>query len=390
MDFLTKTEKKIYSKQKSFVNLNLFFQENKIKALKIKIKKIIYAKNKPNNIVKNQDEIINYLKKDLFENGNNNRPKFELSPNIIKEIFLLEDKDILRYLLHRYRYDIYPQIFMMDDYPPYLQIEPTSMCNYRCVFCFQTNKDFTKKSNGYMGHMTLDIFKRTVDQIEGNIEFISLASRGEPLSCADIEKMLIYAKGKFLNLKINTNASLLNERKSHTILQNDVKTLVFSADAADSELYSALRVNGKLNKVISNIKQFKKIKEKNYPRSKIITRVSGVKVSKKQNFKEMEKFWGNLADQVAFVDYCPWENVYDSVKNTISAPCSELWRRMYVWWNGKTNPCEVDYRSELSTGYITNNNISKLWKSVDYNKLREDHVSKFRNIVSPCNRCTVV
>ena len=279
---------------------------------------------------------------------------------------------------------------MMDDYPPYLQIEPTSMCNYRCVFCFQTNKDFTKKSNGYMGHMTLDIFKRTVDQAEGNIEFISLASRGEPLSCPDIEKMLIYAKGKFLNLKINTNASLLNERKSHAILQNDVKTLVFSADAADSELYSALRVNGKLNKIVSNIKQFKKIREKQYPRSKIITRVSGVKVSEKQNFKDMEKFWRNLADQVAFVDYCPWENVYDSVENTIVAPCSELWRRMYVWWDGKTNPCEVDYRSELSTGYITKKNISKLWKSVSYNKLRKDHVSKLRNTVSPCNKCSVV
>jgi organic radical activating enzyme len=390
MDFLLKTEKKIYSKQKSFVNLNLFFHKDKIKALKIKIKNILETKNKANNIVKNQVEIINFLKSDLFENGTNNRPKFELSPNIVKEIFLLEDGDILKYLLHRYRYDIYPQIYMLDNYPPYLQIEPSSICNYRCVFCFQTNKDFTKKSHGYMGHMTLDVFKRTVDQVEGNIEFISLASRGEPLSCPDIEKMLIYAKGKFLNLKINTNASLLNERKSHAILQNDVRTLVFSADAADSELYSSLRVNGKLSKVVSNIKQFKKIREKNYPHSKIITRVSGVKVSEKQNYKDMEKFWGNLADQVAFVDYCPWENVYNRVKNTITAPCSELWRRMYIWCDGKTNPCEVDYRSELSTGYIANNNISKLWKSVSYNKLRQNHKSKLRNAVSPCNRCSVV
>ena len=390
MDFLIKTEKKIYSKQKSFVNLNLFFQEDKIKALKIKIKKIIYTKNKPNNIVKNQDEIINYLKKDLFENGNNNRPKFELSPNIVKEIFSLEDKDILRYLLHRYRYDIYPQIFMMDDYPPYLQIEPTSMCNYRCVFCFQTNKDFTKKSNGYMGHMTLDIFKRTVDQVEGNIEFISLASRGEPLSCTDIEKMLIYTKGKFLNLKINTNASLLNERKSHAILQNDVKTLVFSADAADSELYSALRVNGKLDKVVSNIKQFKKIREKNYPQSKIITRVSGVKVSK----SKILKIWRNFGEiwQIKLLSLIivPGKMFMIVSKIQLVAPCSELWRRMYVWWDGKTNPCEVDYRSELSTGYITKKNISKLWKSVSYNKLRQDHVSKLRNTVSPCNRCSVV
>ena len=68
MDFLTKNKKKIYSKQKSFVNLNLFFQEDKIKALKIKIKKTLDTKKKPNNIVKNQAEIINCLKKDLFEN----------------------------------------------------------------------------------------------------------------------------------------------------------------------------------------------------------------------------------------------------------------------------------------------------------------------------------
>ena len=88
MDSVTKIEKKIYSKQKSFVNLNLFFKEDKIKTLKVKIKKVLNAKNKPNNIVKNQAEIIKCLKKDLFENRIDNRPKFELTPNIIKEIFL--------------------------------------------------------------------------------------------------------------------------------------------------------------------------------------------------------------------------------------------------------------------------------------------------------------
>ena len=33
-----------------------------------------------------------------------------------------------------------------------------------------------------MGQMTLDLFKKVIDQAQGNIEFISLASRGEPLS----------------------------------------------------------------------------------------------------------------------------------------------------------------------------------------------------------------
>tara|TARA_B100001765_G_C19497168_1_gene337233 strand:+ start:218 stop:943 length:726 start_codon:yes stop_codon:yes gene_type:complete len=238
-----------------------------------------------------------------------------------------------------------------------------------------------------MGHMKLDTFKLVIDQAEGNIEFISLASRGEPLICREIEKMLLYTKGKFLNLKINTNASILNERKVHAILQSDVRTLVFSADAADKKLYSKLRINGKLEKVVANINLFKKIKDKHYPKAKIITRVSGVKVSKQQKFNEMEKFWGNLVDQVAFVDYCPWENVYEDKINSLAKPCSELWRRMYVWWDGKTNPCEVDYKSYLTPGSIFKKNISQLWKSNIYQKIRKKHLSKNRKSIDPCNKC---
>ena len=70
-----------------------------------------------------------------------------------------------------------------------------------------------------MGHMKLEVFKSLIDQAEGNIEFISLASRGEPLLCPDIKEMLAYTRNKFLNLKINTNASLLDENMSHAILQ---------------------------------------------------------------------------------------------------------------------------------------------------------------------------
>ena len=382
-----KIEKKPYDKNKSFVNFRSIKRDENYSDSIRKVKIIFFDKNKIKSLNNREKIIVKYLKKDLIENKKTDRPKFQLTPNITKEITLLENKDILRYLLHRYRYDIYPLIQKMDDYPPYLQIEPTSFCNFRCVFCFQSNKDFSKRSNGYMGHMKLNTFKRIIDQAEGNVEFISLASRGEPLICRDIEKMLLYTRGKFLNLKINTNASILNERKAHAILQSEVKTLVFSADAADKKLYSKLRVNGKLEKVIANVQLFKKIKDKHYPNAKIITRVSGVKVSKEQKFDDMQKFWGELVDQVAFVDYCPWENVYSSEINTLKKPCSELWRRMYVWWDGKTNPCEVDFKSELTPGDIFKNNISGLWKSMMYQRIRKKHLSKNRKSIEPCSRC---
>ena len=43
----------------------------------------------------------------------------------------------------------------------------------------------------------------------------------------------------------------------------------------------------------------------------------------------MENLWKNLVDQVVFVDYCLWEDVYNDKINEIKKPCSELWRKVY-------------------------------------------------------------
>ena len=381
--------KQVYKKHNSFLGLRIKKKWD-INDFLNNLKSILDNEKSLVNLNKNDTKILDYVKKDLFAFGTKDRPRFNISPNVVKEVQSINSNEVPRYLVHRYRYEIYPQLRIFDDFPPYLQIEPTSICNYRCVFCYQTDNKFNKRSSGHMGHMKLATFKLLIDQAEGNIEFISLASRGEPLLCPDIKEMLAYTRDKFFNLKINTNASLMNEKISHAILESSVKTLVISADAADSALYSKLRVNGKLEKIIENIKRFQEIRTKNYSNSKIITRVSGVKVNNQQNLDHMEKFWGNLVDQVAFVNYVPWENVYQSKHSGTQTPCSDLWRRMFVWWDGKVNPCDVDYKSKLSVGHIKNNNISELWKSDNYRKLRQQHESKLRNDTSPCNRCILV
>ena len=336
-------------------------------------------------------KILTNVIKDLLDNTeSSSKTKFSLKSNVIAETNTIADSDLPRYIVHRYRYEIFPQTKTIDNFPPYLQIEPTSICNYRCVFCFETDETFTNKKNGHMGQMTLDLFKKVIDQAEGNIEFISLASRGEPLACPDIVKMLEYTIGKFLNLKLNTNASLLDEKKCHAILSGGVKTIVFSADAATEPLYSKLRVNGSLSKVLKNIEIFKKIKETKYPNNQIISRVSGVKFNNEQNLNSMEKVWGDLVDQVAFVNYNPWENSYNKPPNDIIEPCSDLWRRMFVWWDGKINPCDVDYKSILSVGDFSKNNIQELWNSKEYRILREAHLNKKRQNIRPCSSCTVI
>lgn len=317
-------------------------------------------------------------------------PVFALTPSVADEMRSFADDAVLpRYLVHRYRYEMFPQLRVVDDYPPYVQIEPSSMCNYRCVFCFETDDSFTRKSAGHMGHMPLGLFREVVDELAGKVEFISLASRGEPLLCPDIVPMLEYTVGKFLNLKMNTNAALLDEAKCHAILAGGVKTLVFSADAAAEPLYGRLRVNGKLERVVANIERFRDIRARHYPDSRIITRVSGVKVGDDQDIDAMEAFWGGLVDQVAFVAYNPWENTYARPANGLTTPCSDLWRRLFVWWDGKVNPCDVDYKSTLCVGNFRDGGVGALWRSPAYERLRADHAAGRRPAHDPCCRCTV-
>ena len=103
----------------------------------------------------------------------------------------------------------------------------------------------------------------------------------------------------------------------------------------------------------------------------------------------MENFWGSLVDQVAFVNYIAWENVYDSSMSKIKKPCSDLWRRMFIWWDGKTNPCDIDYLSHLSPGNFKDFSIKDVWNGENYSNLRQQHI-KDRSKISPCNKCTLI
>ena len=59
----------------------------------------------------------------------------------------------------------------------------------------------------------------------------------------------------------------------------------------------------------------------------------------------MKEFWGGMVDQVAFVNYLPWENAYDAKPNNY-LHLFRLWRkephtfshyeRIFVWLSGVT------------------------------------------------------
>ena len=95
------------------------------------------------NKLQNYADILKRSERALVEDEN----EFQITPFIADEMALLTDSELPDFLYHRYRYDVFPQTHELDDHPPYIQIEPTSICNYRCVFCFQSNEAFLLNHN---------------------------------------------------------------------------------------------------------------------------------------------------------------------------------------------------------------------------------------------------
>jgi radical SAM protein with 4Fe4S-binding SPASM domain len=351
--------------------------------LKINPKNLIESLQKF-SLKNNEDKrILNTILND-FRNNNfsllSSQEKYFLNTN--------SDDQWAEYLIFRYKFYEYPNQKTVSNFPIYLLIEPVSSCNLRCTMCFQIDETFTK-SKEFMGMIDLELFKQIIDEAHKNgTKAITLASRGEPTLHPNLDKMLEYCKDKFLEFKLNTNAIKLSEKLCHTILQSNVTDIVFSVDSYQKKSYESIRVGGNFDILLKNIKRFHEIRKNFYPNSKCATRISGVKVDQKMDSNEFKNFWQDIVDHVAMVDLqYRWDTYHNPTDVASNDPCRYLWERMYIWYDGTVNPCDTDYKSELSTGSIKNNSISEIWNGKEYSLLRNSHLNGQRTKCYPCDRC---
>ena len=281
-----------------------------------------------------------------------------------------------------------PQARITPSVPSYVLIEPSSICNMRCPMCFQTDKSFT--TNEFMGKIDIAFFKSIIDEChKEGVGAITLASRGEPTLHPDFLEMINYLKGKFLEVKINTNASRLNAELSEAIISS-VNHVVFSIDSHVPKEYEAIRKGGKFNTVLENVKEFWRIRNsEKYLSRKIRVSVSGVKVFDSQDPEGFKKFWECYADDAYLNDAEErWDTYNNKTHNELVQSCVYPWERLYIWHDGIVNTCDVDYKSALSPGNFKNSGgLINTWKKM--NKLRELHLKGYRNKVLPCDRCGV-
>ena len=333
----------------------------------------------------NDKKILETILKD-FENKNFSL----LNTQEIQYLARNSQENWAKYLVHRHKFNFYEDSHLLPDFPIYLILEPVSACNLRCPFCHQVDEKFTTNKQ-MMGMMKLELFKKIIDEASNSgTESITLTCRGEPTLHPQLGEMLEYCSGKFIELKMNTNATKLNEKLIHQILKSGMTDLVFSVDSYYKEEFESLRVKAVFEEVVENIKKFKEIRDKDYPNSSCVTRASGVQVSEKQDPQKFEEFWKQYVDFVVMVRMLNrWDIYNNSTDIAGTSPCHYLGRSLSIYFDGSVIPCDLDYEAKLVLGTINDSSINEVWGSEKYKKMFDAHQNGKRNNYFPCDRCPV-
>ncbi len=127
----------------------------------------------------------------------------------------------------------------------YLQIEPTTRCNFTCGFC--CGRSMTQSDLDY------DLFERALAQFP-SVRHVELQGEGEPLLYPRFFDMLAHARQRGIAVSFITNGSLIDDRAIAQILAGGVDKISVSLESADPTTFRAIR-GGKLEKVIANLER---------------------------------------------------------------------------------------------------------------------------------------
>lgn len=300
---------------------------------------------------------------------------------------------------YRKKWDQVNLFELETEFPLFLQVETNQICNLTCPACPIGAPDAHKK---YISQdkMPWSMYEKII--LEGekyNCPSLEPQGTNEPLLDQNLENYIKFASDHgFLDIMMNSNATVLTEYRSRSMLKAGLTRLRFSLDAASKETYEKVRVGGNYETTIKNIENFLKIrKDENFQLP-----VVGVNFCKtSHNEHEEEKFIETWIDKVDFIviqefqppelensyaEFLPSNSKYRE-KIVSEFHCQQHWQRVVVTNKGEICPCCAFFRTELSLGNINDRSIYDIWNGQEAKKLRQIHKDGNFQENEWCKRC---
>lgn len=169
-----------------------------------------------------------------------------------------------------------------DIAPIYMEISPSSACNYRCAFCAY---DYLDYSGEFID--TKKLKKTLKEAAKLGVKSINYSGQGEPLLHKDIADIIKTTKVNGIDVAVTTNGVCLTKEMSEKILDK-LTWIRVSLNADSAKTYKKVHGVGKdiQEKVFKNIKDAVAVKRK----KKLPVTISVQYLLIKENYPEIFSF----------------------------------------------------------------------------------------------------
>ena len=177
---------------------------------------------------------------------------------------------------YRKKWDSANRFELETDFPLFLQLETSQICNLRCPSCPIGTPEAHEK---YISSEKMDwsLYEKII--LEGEkYGCPSLEPQGtnEPFLDKNLENSIKFASDHgFLDIMLNTNATLLSEERSRKILKSGITRFRFSLDAATKEPFEKVRLGANYDMTMRNIEKFLELKIQEQPWQRVLIRSNG-------------------------------------------------------------------------------------------------------------------
>ena len=291
-------------------------------------------------------------------------------------------------------------------YPTHLQVEPSSMCNLRCPVCHVVTDDAPP------GLLTLEDFKRLIDEVGEYLLFLHFWGWGEPFLNDDIFPMIRYAHNKGIKIITSTNGHFF-ENAAHIdrLLDSGLDALIFALDGINAETYEKYRKQGDFAKACQGLRSLVQRKRERRLAYPIINLRMLVTRDNESQIPQMGQFAKELGvDLFTLKTLCAFDNeiqgkhllpthaeyrrfAYDTRGNPIriNNPCKKPWNHPTVYRDGTVVPCDYYNFRELDLGNAfreNGNGFGRIWFGKGFNRLRK-RVSQGDTSDFRCGNCAL-
>lgn len=319
---------------------------------------------------------------------------------------------------------IYKRFPMLLRSPYKVEIEHTTVCNKKCIFCSHTHWGTPP------AQMTFEQYKSIIEAMP-NLKWVNMAGIGSNFLNRDFMKIIQYSRDLHLNVNFVDEFDFFDEDRARKVVGMGINSIYVSFDAATRATYESIKNGCDYDKALANIRTLLRVKqEMGSPFPVVHFRF----IVTKYNYHEIPAYLDLIASlpnrgvlaRVEFIGLIEFEEIkeYNMPLNELPATIIDglwakakehnlnvhfshadpsclaemhtcvRWAEPFVLVTGEViADCAIlmqgkrDYLKSMSFGNVFETPFQQIWDSQKYKEFRRDVVNRNAKVPQTCELC---